>query len=310
VVLLQESGTEVHRQQAGKDGRFVFRDLAAGTYRVTAEDPNLLYTVATTTTVQFTDAGTNDVVVHLDRGLCSVQGVVVNNSGEAVAGSTVELRSDRFHQSVRTNSKGVYQVGGLPQGPWRIGVRGFADSEESLDLRPGQVGEQALSIVELANLRVTLSASPLHPYHFSGDDVVRVRAADGSVEHSKLVPPPTEEEGGHGPSSTTVSFERLQPGDYEVSVTNATGESLLGGKTPPKCKVLEGGDHSWSIPVLASHRGQGIHVPTWLKVSFFIFFGLLFVVPPILFPPPLTPKRPVGLPATPAPAAEAPGESN
>lgn len=293
-ILLQDGrGNLVAETIADSTGAFALQGVKAGSYRVTAEDPNLLYTVAETQAVEVPVNGSAAVNVGLGRGTATITGRVTGGQGEVLPGEKVLLQQGDYQLSVNTNADGEFRLGGLPAGTWKALVAQAPSRGEEVKLEAGGMASVSLRLVRTAHLTLTLSATKLNPYHFSKDDTVRIIPVDSSLgsARSARVTVPDSSDGAHG-ARATVRFTDLPPGAYRVEVSDRDGKSLLLPDEKITYQLHEGEDLAWGIAVKGSGRGQGIEISMVLKVVLVISFAILMGLPLVLFPPPLTPRRP------------------
>jgi protocatechuate 3,4-dioxygenase beta subunit len=226
------------------DGRYRFVNLPAGAYRVNADKPGFVLPAIWSRrawNVAAGQAATADVVMV--RG-AALEGRVVNDSGDAVAG--VVISASRFvygsHgarsvavQQVRTDGHGRFRVHTLPAGDYYL--------DAAPDLRPAGAGapmptgaartyypgtprvSDARRITlgvgeEVLNLDFTMTAVPLANVSVVIADSTGQRAANASARLQRVGSAPGDVVGFRNPQTNSSDFRNVPPGDYWVTATS------------------------------------------------------------------------------------------
>ncbi len=114
------------------DGEFAVKDLAAGTYQITATKEGLA--TPSVVTVEIAASKTANANLQLSQGSSGVlRGVVLASDGFSVAGVNVALRSvaGSVDRQLVTDPDGMFLVRDLPPGSYQIAV-----SKEVMPIRP------------------------------------------------------------------------------------------------------------------------------------------------------------------------------
>ena len=301
VRLATADGKEVGVTRSDASGRFSFQDVAAGSYSLSTYDPDYLYTARSETKVAAKKDAVTDAELRVARGTAALQGTLVDGVGKPLVDKRISLTSGNSEVSVMTDPKGKFQVSGLVAGDWRVIPDGTARAGKSVRLAAGASDEVMLVLARAASVDLEVVGSMLHRAEFHGGEraLLRKKGSNGDVIAQPLA---IEEKPGHDEHSPpepfgVAKFAELEPGEYELDVADASGsKSLLQlgapWTTPTALTLREGEQRELVLPTTLAALGRGAEVPTWIRVIMFVGIGLLVVATPVLFPPPLVPKRP------------------
>jgi len=299
VRLTNAAGKELRSTRSDASGRFAFPDLEPGAYTITTSDPDHLYTASTPAPVTLRKDAVADAGVQVARGTAGIRGTVTNGSGDPLADRRVTLDAGGAEVSVMTDSKGRFVVNGLASGDWRVIPDGIARKAQTVHLADASMSEVRFELALPAAVKVAVTGSHLHPAKFAGGERALVRAAGAADAASLAAPLEIERDsaGSHRSARAAASFQNLAPGDWEIEVVDAAGaRSLLHSGAPWSAPIpltlREGEAREVVLPTALAALGRGSEVPTWAKVLMFVAIGLLVVGAPILFPPPLVPRKP------------------
>ena len=141
VVILLGSSERRVGAISDKDGKFEFRDLEPGAYRVEVERTGYVLSRESerqTVTVEAGEKGTDLNVTLVRSG--AVSGSIVDAEGDPVTGAYVHLRPLRKQRESRsltggsTNDRGEYRVFGLPPGDYQAQVT-YESNLQRLEIR-------------------------------------------------------------------------------------------------------------------------------------------------------------------------------
>ena len=325
VALIGPDGKVAATTTSAADGRFTFEHVAPGSYKLTASDPDFLYTTSESTSVTAVQGKAAEANVVLTRGSARIAGVVLDANQKPVADQKIDLTAGGATVSVNTDSKGRFLVSGLVDGTWTVVPAGQPKFARTVKTNGSDTPEVAIALVKKTSLTIRVIGTHLHPVALKGGEQALLRPA-GKGDSAAIKSAPVvrvdrdedkAEEGKEGKELARddrygrVTFADLDPGTYELDVVDAKGAtSLLSGAAAwaaPMTVTLEAGqERDWPLPIFAATRGLGIEVPTGVIIFMVIAIGLLIFATPLLFPPPLAPQRPPMLPAAAHPAAPAP----
>ncbi|MBM4014812.1 MAG: carboxypeptidase regulatory-like domain-containing protein [Planctomycetes bacterium] len=300
VTLVAPDGKTLGPKMSDIGGRAAFDAVAAGRYAVRVSDPDFLYTAPADVTVDARPGVANDVKVAVARGTAGITGRLVDGGERPLADHAVELSAGGTRFTVNTDAKGRFVVNGLAASIWTVTPAGFPDQASRVSLADGQIGETALRLAKVASVAVELSGSHLHPAHFVGGEVALLRkSGDGATEpvrrEMKLFTDGTHEHG----NVAKAAFDGLAAGNFELDVIDAGGRSLLATGSawarPVPVTLAEGDARTLPLKTGASARGAGIVVPGWAILLMCVAIGAMMLVTPVLFPPPIVAKRPLGI---------------
>jgi carboxypeptidase family protein len=317
VALIGPDGKAVATTTSAADGRFTFEHVAPGAYKLTASDPDFLYTTAEPASVTAVQGKAAEANVVLTRGSARISGVVLDANQKPVADQKIDLTAGGATVSVNTDSKGRFMVSGLVDGTWTVVPAGQPRFARTVKTNGSDTPEVSIALVKKSSLTIRVIGTHLHPIALKGGEKAFLRPAGKSdadaTKSSPVVNVEKEEEKelARDDRYGKVAFADLDPGTFELDVVDAKGTtSLLSGAAPwaaPMTVTLEAGqERDWPLPIFAATRGLGIEVPTGVIVFMIVALGLLIFATPLLFPPPLAPQRPPMAPASAAPAAPAP----
>jgi hypothetical protein len=302
VRLATADGKEVGVTRSDAGGRFAFQDVAPGSYALSTYDPDYLYTARAETKVTAKKDAVNDAEIRVTRGTAGVRGTLVDGAGKPIPDKRVALTAGSSEISVMTDAKGRFQVNGLVAGDWRVIPDGAARAGKSVKVAAGSTAEVGLVLARSATIEMQVVGSMLHPAEFHEGDHALLRKAgsnDAPVSVPLALEEKKEEHDPHAPPETIgiAKFADLAPGDYELDVSDAAGaKSLLHlgapWSTPTAVTLREGEVRPLVLPTMLASLGRGAEVPTWIRVIMFLGIGALVFATPVLFPPPLVPKRP------------------
>lgn len=300
VKLIDASGKQLAQRRSDHGGRAAFDAVAPGTYRVVAYDPDYLYTSRGSAEVVAKKDAVNDVELQVERGTCGLRGTLVDGAQRPLPEHAVLLSAGGAEFSVNTDPKGRFQVNGLVAGDWSVTPVGFPEQKTMVRLADGATAETVLKLARSARIEIEVSGSHLHPAHFHGGEMALVRVVGNSNDAPITRTFELFVEGDHEHANVMKTrFEGLVAGNYELDVVDGKGASLLSPgaawNKPVPLTLNEGDDRVLPIKTGASARGAGITVPTWAIALMFVVIGGLCVVTPVLFPPPLVAKRPLGI---------------
>jgi hypothetical protein len=335
VALVGPDGKPVATTTSAKDGRYTFEHVAPGTYKLTASDPDFLYTTAEAATVTAVSGKAVEANVVLTRGSARIAGTVVDANQKPIADQKMNLSAGGAALSVNTDVKGRFLVNGLVDGSWTVVPDGMPQFSRTIRTNGLDTPEVTISLIKRASLTIRVIGTHLHPLSLKGGAKGYLRPAGKSdpaaMKTTDVVLVDTEEASasggkeGHDAKEAKgekklarderygrVTFTDLLPGEWELEIarTGADGKpvSLLTGAAPwelPTPVTLEAGqERDWPLPTFEATRGLGVEVPLGVILFMIVGIGLLIVVTPLIFPRPLAPKRPP-IPA-PAPASAAP----
>lgn len=327
VSLIGPDGKVVATTSSAADGRFTFEKVAPGPYKLTAADPDFLYTTAEPASVTAVQGKAVEANVVLTRGSARISGIVVDANQKAVADQKIDLSAGGATVSVNTDSKGRFLVSGLADGTWTVVPAGMPRFARTVKTNGSDTPEVSIALVKRASLTIRLVGTILHPLALKGGEKAYLRPA-GKSDAAAMKTVPVEfvtrdeeksDEGKAGKEGRElarderygkVTFADLEPGTWEIEIVDAKGaNSLLTGAPPwttSTAITLEAGqDRDWPLPTHLASRGLGIEVPFGVVCFMIVAIGLLIFATPMLFPPPLAPKRPP-LPAPAAPTSAAP----
>ncbi len=300
VTLVAADGKTLGPKLTDVGGRAAFDAVAAGRYSVRVNDPDFLYTAASDVAVDARSGAVNDVKVAVARGTAGITGRVVDGGERPLADLALELSAGGTRFTVNTDAKGRFGVNGLAAGTWTVTPAGFPDQASRVSLADGQVGETALRLAKLASVSIELSGSHLHPAHFVGGEMALVRktgdnAAEPIRREMKLFTDGTHEHA----NVAKAAIDGLAAGNFELDVVDSHGMSLLATGAawtkPVPVTLAEGDARVIPLKTGASARGAGIVVPGWAILLMCVVIGALMLVTPVLFPPPVVAKRPLGI---------------
>jgi hypothetical protein len=324
VSLIGPDGKAVATTTSAGDGRYTFDHVAAGTYKLTAADPDFLYTTAEAASVTAEKGKAVEANVVMTRGAARIAGVVVAANQKAIPDQKIDLTAGGATISVNTDPKGRFLVNGLVDGTWTVVPDGMPQLARTIKTNGVDTPEVAIALVKRTSLAIRVVGTHLHPLALKGTEKAYLRPAGKSDEASTKSAPLLLVDKGEGKEGKEgrelerderygrVAFADLLPGAWELEIVgtgpDAKPVSLLSGAAPwetPTPVTLEAGQEmEWPLPTFAATRGLGVEVPFGVICFMIVAIGLLIFATPLLFPPPLAPKRPP-LPAT-APAAAAP----
>ena len=298
VSLLDGAGNLVARKASDAAGRVAFDGVAPGTYRVVANDPDYLYTSRGEASVEAKKDSFHETELRVERGRSGLVGRLADGSGRPLVERKVMLNAGGSEFSVNTDAKGQFLVNGLAAGNWTVSAAGFPAQKQVIRLADGAVGEVALVLASTSSLEVELSGSHLHPAHFVGGETALLRPAAGGEPIARKMELLTD--GSHQHANVArARFDGLAPGAWQLEVVDAKGANLIGlealWKRPVPLDLAEGAHRIVPLKTAASVRGAGVEVPALAIVFMCVVIGGLILLTPILFPPPLVAKRPLGL---------------
>jgi hypothetical protein len=302
VTLHGADGKALATKRTDAAGRADFENVSPGDYTLSATDPDFLYTASGATKVAAKKGATNEADLVVERGSASVSGTLVDGGGAPIAEKPVQLSAGGASFSVNSDAKGRFRVSGLAAGDWKIAPRDFPAQSRSLKLEPGAVVTVALVVPLPATLEVSIQGSQLHRAFFKGDEKALLRSKAGGSSTAPIEmklsreQEPIGEHRHHAGESAHALFAGLAPGDYEVEVVDGAGKSMI-SILPAWTEALpvtlrEGEKRLLPAKTAAAQRGAGVEVPTWARIFMFAAIGLLVLATPVVFPPPLVPKRP------------------
>jgi hypothetical protein len=189
------------------DGRFVFRDLLPGDYRLTASKSGYLYgsygqrpSGATVPLTLGDGERRADAVIRLWRP-ASVSGVVVDEAGEPLIGIQVSAIQQRrlagrlrstIANSATTDDRGMYRISRLAPGDYVVAM---ISSQVSIPLSTAQRYDQALisgATAERDNVLQTLARMGASTGTLGGPDARQVGTQVQTMTRNAPTPPPIE----------------------------------------------------------------------------------------------------------------------
>jgi hypothetical protein len=302
VRLTSPDGKDSRRARTDGQGRFGFEGVPAGTFTLVASDPDFLYTTSTRTSVTAKGDQAAEVSLEVRRGTSGVRGTLTDGSGRPLPDRRVTLGAGGAEISVLTDAKGAFVVNGLAAGEWRVTPDGMARLSKSVRLGEGAQGAFEFSIRRPASVELTVTGSPLHHAELKGGEKALLRrknAGDAAPREAPLaIETKSGEVGSHEPEVAGVArFVDLEPGEYELEVVDPAGtKSVLqlgdAWSAPISLLLREGDARPIVLPTARAALGRGTEVPGWIKLLMIAGIALLVLATPLLFPPPLVPRRP------------------
>ena len=238
--LAQISITSVARDLEGgprrvltdEEGRFVFSDLAAGSYTLQAEKPGYLTGAygrrrfgGLPQTLVLAEGERNTTVNIPIWAFVAINGAVVDETGEPMVGIMVTAHRQTYiatrprlmaAATVVTDDRGIYRIDGLPPGAYAVCVPTthvsipVAAAEAYQQSRPGGTAEGSNLPDELLRLMINADLGLRSPSGLAGQRVGNVLVPNGARM------PPLLPQTGTKPAAYTVScYPGTTPADAE-----------------------------------------------------------------------------------------------
>ncbi|HNR98352.1 MAG TPA: hypothetical protein PKX48_02870 [Planctomycetota bacterium] len=143
--ILRSSALRSFSESTGQEGRFLFRGLPPGRYRVVCMHPGLVLDMETPITVTLPYAG--PVTIRMRPGGMRIRGLVLSTEGDPIPGAIVDVMRRNVNSGTPAFFKlpvhvdGSFELSDLEDGPYLVGASAIGFSGDPVEVKPGNTDD-------------------------------------------------------------------------------------------------------------------------------------------------------------------------